>query len=96
MSLTNKIVANIKKTNADVKSFVNTTNVVVYPNPVQTETFTVKVMDETNVQVVVSDLLGRVVSTSNGVNVKTPSVAGQYVVKVKTPKSTYVKNVVVK
>jgi len=28
MSLTNKIVANIKKTNADVKSFVNTTNVV--------------------------------------------------------------------
>jgi hypothetical protein len=28
MSLTNKIVANIKKTNADVKSFANTTNVV--------------------------------------------------------------------
>ena len=28
MSLTNKIVANIKKTNADVKSFVDTSNVV--------------------------------------------------------------------
>jgi len=28
MSLTNKIVANIKKTDADVNSFVNTTNVV--------------------------------------------------------------------
>jgi hypothetical protein len=81
---------------SNINDLKNVSNVVVYPNPVQTETFTVKVMDETNVQVVVSDLLGRVVSTSNGVNVKTPSVAGQYVVKVKTSKSTYTKHFVVK
>ena len=82
---------------SNVNDLKNVSNVVVYPNPVIGDSFTVKVEDgSSNVEVKVSDLLGRVVSTSNGVNVKTPSVAGQYVVKVKTPKSTYTKHFVVK
>lgn len=81
----------------DVNQLVKSPTMVVYPNPVIGDEFVVKVEESTNnMEVVVSDLLGRVVSKSNGSVVKRPTVSGQYVVKVKTEKSTYIKNVVVK
>ena len=81
----------------DINQLVKSPTMVVYPNPVIGDEFVVKVEESTNnMEVVVSDLLGRVVSKSNGSVVKRPTVSGQYVVKVKTEKSTYIKNVVVK
>jgi hypothetical protein len=80
----------------NVQEIVNNKNLVVYPNPVSDDEFNVSVYGEKDLQVTVTDLLGRVISTSQGVKVKSPSVQGQYVVKVKTPKSTYTKHFVVK
>jgi hypothetical protein len=82
---------------SSANDLVKSPTMVVYPNPVIGDEFVVGVEETTNnMEVVVCDLLGRVVSKSNGSVVKKPTVSGQYVVKVKTPKSTYVKNVVVK
>lgn len=82
---------------SSANDLVKSTTMVVYPNPVIGDEFVVKVEESTNnMEVVVCDLLGRVVSKSNGSVVKKPTVSGQYVVKVKTDKSTYIKNVVVK
>ena len=82
---------------SSANELVKSPTMVVYPNPVIGDEFVVKVEETTNnMEVVVCDLLGRVVSKSNGSVVKKPTVSGQYVVKVKTPKSTYIKNVVVK
>jgi hypothetical protein len=81
---------------SNVDELKNNLKVVVYPNPVLGDSFTVKVEDgSTNMEVKVCDLLGRVISTSNNTTVKSPLVSGQYVIKVKTPKSTYTKHFVV-
>jgi hypothetical protein len=82
---------------SNANDLVKSSTMVVYPNPVIGDEFVVRVEETTNnMEVVVCDLLGRVVSKSMGAVVKKPTVSGQYVVKVKTPKSTYIKNVVVK
>ena len=81
----------------NVSQLVKSPTMVVYPNPVIGDEFVVKVEESTNnMEVMVCDLLGKVVSKSNGSVVKKPTVSGQYIVKVKTEKSTYIKNVVVK
>lgn len=80
-----------------VNNLKNFSKIVVYPNPVIGETFNVKVEDiNSDTDVMVCDLLGRVISKSKGCVVSKPSTPGQYVVKVKTPKSTYTTNFVVK
>ena len=82
---------------SNANDLVKSSTMVVYPNPVIGDEFVVGVEETTNnMEVVVCDLLGRVVSKSNGSVVKKPTVSGQYVVKVKTSNSTYIKNVVVK
>ncbi len=80
----------------NVDQLLSTKTLVVYPNPVSGDDFIVNLSGENNYEVVVSDLLGRVISTSVGTKVKSPQVQGQYIVKVKTPKSTYTKHFVVK
>jgi hypothetical protein len=73
------------------KSIIN-----VYPNPVDDESFTVDVFGENDFEVIVLDLFGRVTSISKGLKVKTPKSPGQYVIKVKTTKTTHTKYFVVK
>jgi len=79
-----------------------TNNVNIYPNPVNTEDFTITVSEKSNeVSVVVSDILGRVVT--NGfykqgefIKIKKPTTKGQYFVKVKTQNTTVTKILQVK
>jgi hypothetical protein len=82
---------------SNANDLVKSSKMVVYPNPVIGDEFVISVEETTNnMEVMVCDLLGRVVSKSIGTVVKKPTVSGQYVVKVKTPESTYIRNIVVK
>ena len=76
--------------------------VKVYPNPVTSENFNIKLQDVTgDVNVVVSDLLGRVVTNgfykgSELITINKPKQSGQYYLKIKSTKNTVVKTLFIK
>lgn len=84
---------------SEVENYIKNSSVQVYPNPVINSDLTITLSEVSdNVSVIMSDILGRVVSERNykstdRLTISKPQTSGQYFIKVVTPKISVTKKV---